>query len=209
MSVVWRAREACCAARPGKLMVAAGGVAATFIHTTLIHMRRPAPLRSFSSHLFSYGAPLTALVANSLFATSCVGTGAAMMISRLLGKARVRSPIAGPVGSAMIKWPAGIIVGPVCAKDEGRDRHINHVDIVRKVNVPVPIVVLEIARRNPAAIAGEAYIAPRITAQAAMNVDMGTARDLIDHGKSRSRASSHVHRAGDNAPRRQCGGRRC
>ncbi len=181
----------------------------TLIHTTLIHMRRPAPLGSFSSRLFSYGAPLTALVANSLFATSCVGTGAAMMISRTLGDAGVRSPIIGPVSSAMIKWPAGVIVGPVSAKDERHDRHINHVDIVRKINVPVPIVVLEIVRRNPAAIAGEAYVAPRITPQTAMNVDMGAARDPIDHGKSRSRASSHVHRVGDNAPRRQCGGRRC
>jgi hypothetical protein len=139
-SVVWRAG----AVRPGKPVARAGEVTATFIHTTLVRMRRPAPLRSFSSHLFSYGAPLTALVANPLFATSCVGTGAAMMIPRPLGDAGVRAPIVSPVSSAMIEWPTGVIVGPVCAKDERHDRHIDHVNIVRKIDVPVPIIVLEI-----------------------------------------------------------------
>jgi hypothetical protein len=132
-----------------------------------------------------------------------------MIISRPLGDAGMRAPIAAPVRSAVIKRPPRVIVGPVGAQNERHDRDVDHVDIVRKINVSVPIIVLQILGRNPAAIAGKAYVAPRVASEAAMDVDMGAAGDPIDHWKSGAWARSHADGRSDNAPRRQSGGRHC
>jgi hypothetical protein len=113
------------------------------------------------------------------------------------------------VGSALIERPTGVIVGPVAAENKGHDGNVDHIDIIRQINVSASIVVLQIIGGNPAAVAGPAYIAPGIASEATMNVNVGTTGNPVDHWKAAARASPETHRIRDNSPRRQRSGGHC
>jgi hypothetical protein len=182
--------------------------AATLKCATLADARRSSTFHVFTERaVFAEPALLAVHAAKPFFTASGARDRAAT--HRLLGDARVRSPIAGPVSSAVKKRPAGVIVGPVGAQDERHDRDIDHVDIIRQINVAASIEILEILGRNPAAVAGPAYIAPGIASEAPVNVDVGAAGDSVDHWKSVTRAGSEAHRVCDNSPRRHRSGGHC
>jgi hypothetical protein len=200
------AREACPCLRPGNWLPHASGDATTLVYayaTTFIHayaatliyacatttLKRATLIdarRSSTVDIFAEPTLLAVHAAKPLFATSCARDRAAA--NRLLGDARVRSPVAGPVGPPLIERPPGIVAGPVAAEDERHDRNINHVNVVGQINVSVSIVILQIFGRNPAAVAGPAYIAPRVTPEATMDVDVGAAGNSVDHWKAGARA---------------------
>jgi hypothetical protein len=215
--------------RPGNGLPHAGGYATAFIDAqatafihahaaTLIYAYATTTLkratldarRSSTFHVFTERAVLAepALLAVDAAKPFFAASGACDRAAthRLLGDAGVRPPITRPVGSPVKERPPGVIIGPVGAENEGHDRNIDYVDIVRQINVSASVEVLKILGRNPATIAGPAYVAPRIAPEAPVDVDVGAAGNSIDNRESDARARPQAHRIRDNSPRRHRSG---
>jgi hypothetical protein len=177
----------------------------TLKRATLIDARRSSTFHVFTERaVLAEPALLTVDAAKPFFAASGACDRAAT--HRLLGDAGVRPPITRPVGSPVKERPPGVIIGPLGAEDEGHDRNIDYVDIVRQINVSASVEVLKILGRNPATIAGPAYVAPRIAPEAPVDVVVGAAGNSIDNRESDARARPQAHRIRDNSPRRHRSG---
>ena len=126
----------------------------------------------------------------------------------LRGKASVRLPVAAPIGAAVIPGPTRVVARPVRVQHERHDRHVDDIDIVRQIDVPLAVEIFQILRRNPAAVAGPADVAPGVAPDTAVNIDVGASGNAIDRRKALPWPCPHADGCGDNARRRKRGGGR-
>ena len=107
--------------------------------------------------------------------------------------AAVGPPVITPVSDVTEPRLAAIIVVPIRVEVEPNYRIVDDIDIVRKVDVSITVVIIEVIGRNPAALAVPAHVAPGTIAETAVNVEVCVRRDGFDHRITGSRSGAHVH----------------
>lgn len=133
--------------------------------------------------------------------------GTVMWTGRMAMMVAVMRPKYGrEVRPSVIEWAAGIIIVPVRAEREGHDRHVDPIEIIRQINVPVVVEVIEIGRAYPAAVAAEGHVTPISGIQASVDVNACIVRNCIDYRILCARTGVHMNRTCRVAARRP---RRC
>src|SRR5436305_208457 len=87
----------------------------------------------------------------------------------------VIAPVLGEMSPSMKEGASGVVVVPIVLERERHDRHVDLVDIVRKVDVSIAIEVVEKRGPDPPAIPMPGDVTPIAAAEAAMNVQVRAA----------------------------------
>jgi hypothetical protein len=121
----------------------------------------------------------------------------------------MRVPEMPPMGPAVIPRAMAIVIVPVRIERERDDGYIDHVDIVRQIDVAVIVEVVQIVGTDPAAVARPCHVAPRVVAETSVNVDTCAVRDRVHDGIFGTRPGAHVDVGSGIASRRQRSGGCC
>lgn len=117
-----------------------------------------------------------------------------MMMSRIVDEVRMMVvSVVTPVGPPVMPGSSDVIIVPVGSGRESYHRNVDLSDIIGKIDVVVPIKVVEISRGDPATLSIPTDIAPAVVADAVVDVDTSARRDRVDNGIPDARACTHMH----------------
>jgi hypothetical protein len=121
--------------------------------------------------------------------------------TRMIPATAMTPPIILPMGPVTVPRASAVVLVPISAKNEADDGNIDRVPILGQVDVVASIEVVQVACRNPSAIAVPRHIAPIAIFKAAVDVDATTCGDRRCDRVSDARSGAHVHSRRGVSPR--------